>query len=593
MSRPGIIAFALALSFLGLAIPNEGLAQDPTTSNLTPLVTFLRGTDNPQIQKDVLKGMVDALKGVTKRPMPEGWESLESSLANSESAEIRTLARTLAVKFGSVSALETLREIATQSSNSLASRQNALATLIAISDEQLTEILLALVSDKGLRSQAIRGLAKFSDHRIPIVLIALYPQLNLTEKQDVISSLASRETFAAALLDAIDKKSIPSRDLTAAVIRQLRNLKSELVTQKLQTVWGAFREPSKDKLAEIERYRNIYRAGGSTPGKASEGRTIFVRTCQQCHSLFGMGGSIGPDITGSDRSNLTYLLQNIVDPNGVIPNEYQTSTVETADDRVLTGIIGERNAAALTITTANETLTIPINEVIDVQASSLSMMPEGLLTALTDQEVRDLLYYLRQPAQAPLLGSKENLNLFFNGVDLTGWDGNPDLWTVENGTIIGKSARGLGHNEFLTSQMQWDDFRLTLEVKLTPNAENSGIQFRSRPQSSGEVKGYQADIGKGWWGKLYEELGRGLLWDQAGDIHVKPGDWNTYEILARGHRIKTALNGNLCVDLEDNDGDLQGMIALQLHSGGPMEVQFRNLQIEIAPLSNELKSVKK
>ncbi len=593
MSRTGTIVFALILSFLGLALPFQGLAQDPTTSNLDPLVSFLLETDDPQIQADVLKGMVEALKGVTQRPMPQRWEALESKLTGSKSAKIKTLARTLAVKFGSIRALETLREIATQPSHSLESRQDALATLIAISDEQLTEILLALIADAGLRSQAIRGLAKFSDHRIPIALIERYPQLNLSEKQDVINSLASRETFASALLDAVDKQSIPRRDLTASVIRQLRNLKSTVITQKLQTVWGAFREPSDDKLAEIARYRNIYRAGGSTPGKASQGRTIFVRTCQQCHSLFGMGGSIGPDITGSDRSNLDYLLQNIIDPNGVIPNEYQTSTVETTDDRVLTGIIGERNAAALTITTANETVSIPMNEVIEIQASSLSMMPEGLLTALTDQEVRDLLYYLRQPAQAPLLASQENLNLFFNQKDLAGWDGNPELWKVQDGVIIGKSTDGLKHNSFLTSQMQLDDFRLTLEVKLSPNSENSGIQFRSTPQTSGEVKGYQADIGKGWWGKLYEELGRGLLWDKAGDVHVKPNAWNTYEILAQGHHIKTAINGQLCVDLEDPNGDLQGMIALQLHSGGPMEVRFRNLRLELAPQSKHLESVKR
>jgi hypothetical protein len=207
------------------------------------------------------------------------------------------------------------------------------------------------------------------------------------------------------------------------------------------------------------------------------------------------------------------------------------------------------------------------------------MMPEGLLTALTDQEVRDLLYYLRQPAQAPLIASSDNINLFFNGVDLTGWDGDQRLWSVNDGVIIGKTESGLEHNEFLTSQMLLDDFRLILEVKLTPNSENSGIQFRSRPQSNGEVKGYQADAGAGWWGKLY------------GEQHVLENEWNRYEILAVGHRIQTAINGHSCVDLNDTDGDLQGMIAFQIHSGGPMTVQFRNLQLELSPGSKSLKTV--
>jgi hypothetical protein len=130
-----------------------------------------------------------------------------------------------------------------------------------------------------------------------------------------------------------------------------------------------------------------------------------------------------------------------------------------------------------------------------------------------------------------------------------------------------------------------------LEVKLTPNSENSGIQFRSRPQSNGEVKGYQADAGAGWWGKLYEELGRGLLWEKSGEQHVLENEWNRYEILAVGHRIQTAINGHSCVDLNDTDGDLQGMIAFQIHSGGPMTVQFRNLQLELSPGSKSLKTV--
>ena len=82
-------------------------------------------------------------------------------------------------------------------------------------------------------------------------------------------------------------------------------------------------------------------------------------------------------------------------------------------------------------------------------------------------------------------------------------------------------------------------------MRLTPNTENSGIQFRSERLENGEVKGYQADAGAGWWGKLYEEHGRGLLWKKPGDFHVKKEGWNTYEIVAVGDRILTAINGEL------------------------------------------------
>ena len=127
------------------------------------------------------------------------------------------------------------------------------------------------------------------------------------------------------------------------------------------------------------------------------------------------------------------------------------------------------------------------------------------------------------------------------------------------------------------------DFRLTLEVKLVEDRGNSGIQFRSETLVNGAMKGYQADIGVGWWGKLYEEHGRGLIWKKPGDALVKKGEWNTYEILAVGGRVQTAINGALCVDLVDKSGAHRGVIGLQLHSGGPTEVRFRNLKLELAP----------
>ena len=115
-----------------------------------------------------------------------------------------------------------------------------------------------------------------------------------------------------------------------------------------------------------------------------------------------------------------------------------------------------------------------------------------------------------------MLATPENAKTFFNGRDLTGWEGDPKLWTVEDGEIVGKTT-GLARNEFLRSDLAAADFRLTVQVKLVKNEGNSGIQFRSEALPDGEMKGDQADVGAGWWGKLYEENGRGLLWDESGE----------------------------------------------------------------------------
>src|SRR5262249_38072110 len=116
---------------------------------------------------------------------------------------------------------------------------------------------------------------------------------------------------------------------------------------------------------------------------------------------------------------------------------------------------------------------------------------------------------------------------------------------------------------------------------LVPDRENSGVQFRSAPLPGGEIKGPQADIGAGWWGKLYEENGRGLLWKKPGDEHVRKGGWNDYEIVAVGSKVRTYLNGKRCVDLDDPKLARRGVFALQIHSGGPMEVRFKDLQLEV------------
>jgi len=129
-----------------------------------------------------------------------------------------------------------------------------------------------------------------------------------------------------------------------------------------------------------------------------------------------------------------------------------------------------------------------------------------------------------------------------------------------------------------------------LKVKLTPNSENSGVQFRSEPSGDYEMKGCQADIGAGWWGKLYEENGRALLWNKPGDQFVKTNDWNTYEIVAVGGKVRTALNGHPCVELDDEKIARRGITGLQAHAGGPLEVRFKDLQLELNPKC-ELKTV--
>ena len=172
----------------------------------------------------------------------------------------------------------------------------------------------------------------------------------------------------------------------------------------------------------------------------------------------------------------------------------------------------------------------------------------------------------------------------FNGKNLDGWDGDPRLWSVKNGVIVGSTEGvSLEHNEFLISKKEYSNFILRCDMKLRNH--NSGIQFRSKASPEWVVSGYQADAAENnYWGCLYEEKGkRGIMVNSYKDIGekvVKLKDWNTYEILCDGDHIQVKLNGVVTADLHDSVS-LSGVIALQLHRGPAMQAEFRNLQIKV------------
>lgn len=183
-----------------------------------------------------------------------------------------------------------------------------------------------------------------------------------------------------------------------------------------------------------------------------------------------------------------------------------------------------------------------------------------------------------------LYAQPNNTVPLFNGEDLSGWNGNFENWEVRDGMIIGKFTE-IPQNQFIWHDQEVQDFRLILQVRIVSQQGNSGVQFRSEALPGGHVRGPQADIGEGYWGKLYEEHGRAWLWDDDRCAeHVKTNEWNEYEILAVGSQIQTALNGHLCVDLDDPYITRSGIIALQLHAGwAPAEIHFKDILLEENP----------
>ncbi|HTO04794.1 MAG TPA: family 16 glycoside hydrolase [Opitutus sp.] len=178
----------------------------------------------------------------------------------------------------------------------------------------------------------------------------------------------------------------------------------------------------------------------------------------------------------------------------------------------------------------------------------------------------------------------------FDGKSLAGWEGNPGVWRVEDGAIVGGSLTGNPRNEFLTTTRAYRNFVLRLEYRLvgTESFVNGGVQFRSRriAEPDHEMIGYQADIGAGHTGSLYDESRRKKFLAEASKPLIaqteKPGEWNRYEIRCEGPRVVLQLNGRYLFEYTEREPGIedQGLIGLQIHGGCKAEIAFRDITIE-------------
>lgn len=523
----------------------------------------------------------EVLKGVAERRglnATKGWMYLQTQLAMDPDLTVRERAQRIALAFGDESSLPDLRRMVADPATELATRLQVLEALLIARDAETAPLLRDLFDDDALRGPAIRALAAFDDVLGARELLKRYAEFGVEDRRDALNTLSSRASYAAHLVDALETAHVPRTDLGAFVVRKIEALDNAELTRKLGDVWGRVNATPQAKKERIEQLKALL--GVDAPADRAHGRALFAKTCQQCHTLFGAGGSVGPDLTGSNRSDLDYLLSNVVDPNAVVGKDYLATIVWTHDERLVTGIQKALTDSSITLASENETVTLARDEIASMRTSDLSTMPEGLLDGWSEQDIRDLAVYLRGATQAPLPASAADTARFFDGESLRGWSGDTRLWSVDDGEIVGRTS-GLEHNAFLVSELELGDFRLSFEVRLAGDAGNSGVQFRSRARDDGDVEGLQADIGPGWWGKLYEEHGRGLLAQSGCEAAVIADAWNRYEIEARGSLVRTWINGIACVELDDTAFARRGQIALQLHSGGATEVRLRKLVLEL------------
>jgi putative membrane-bound dehydrogenase-like protein len=361
------------------------------------LESFLNSPVTAQL--DILRGLATAVQGWHQAPRPQNWDSVLASVASRNDPEVQRLAQGLGVVFGDARALKDLQQTALDASASVEARQSALEELITARPVDLQKILERLLEDSVTSGIAARGLLEQKDSPDATALVLQHwRSVSESDQQAVVGAMTSRPNAAAALLEAVANGKLPRSTITAYDARQIANLKNESLDARLAHVWGKVQTSTADKKQLMDRYREML-----NPDRLkSAGRLVYSQTCAVCHKLYGQGAAIGPDLTGSGRANLEYLLENIVDPNAIVPEDYRVSELELKDDRSITGLVVGKNEHTITVQTPTEKLTLERSEIEKMRQTSLSLMPEGLLQGLKEDQVCNLIKYLMTPGQVPL-----------------------------------------------------------------------------------------------------------------------------------------------------------------------------------------------
>lgn len=378
------------------------LAQPKATENLAALIKVVDQASNDVVRLDVLRGIRESLAGRKATAAPEGWGAVYASLAKDGSAEVKREADAVAVVFGDKDAIAALLKRITDTGAKADDRRAAVELLAPRKLPDFAKTLQGLLSDAALRGTAIRALAGYPDAGTPAALVKAYPTFTPQEKADAVQTLAARVGFAKELLDAVEKGAIPRADVPVTTARQVLALNDKPTSARLEKVWGKITPVAKERVQLMTKWKGVLTEDALKKADAANGRVLFTKHCASCHKMFGEGQAVGPELTGSQRTNLQYVLENVVDPSAVVPREFQMVNFNLADERVVSGIVLRETKDAVTVRTVNDTLTVPTADIAARKQTPVSIMPEGLFDAMKPDEVRDLVAYLRAKEQVPL-----------------------------------------------------------------------------------------------------------------------------------------------------------------------------------------------
>jgi putative membrane-bound dehydrogenase-like protein len=364
-------------------------------AHLLACARLLGSLQEPKDVDQWIAGVDKALEGRALPSVPGELVKPLAALAESRPND-PTLLR-LSVRLGSAPAYAKTLQVLGEERTSTAERLGLIDLLGQIGKPDCVPVFLKLLrdsTDAKLRAACLTALQRFPEPVIGDTVLELYPKLTGDLRNRAQTLLAGRPASALSLLKLVEAKQLEPKEIPLDQLQRMMLYKDEQITKLIEKHWGKVgAQSSGEKQSRIRSLALIVRRG---KGDALKGKELYTKHCAVCHQLFNEGNKVGPELTGIDRKNLEVLLVNLVDPSAFIRPEYVAHNVVTKDGRIITGLIAEDNAQALTILDAkNERTVIAKNNIDELVAAAQSLMPEKILDPLSDQEICDLLAWLQ------------------------------------------------------------------------------------------------------------------------------------------------------------------------------------------------------
>ena len=364
-------------------------AAPGTRKDLLTCARLLDLSPSPKHTKLLMTGFEEAFAG---RPLTGLPDELIKSIARHDAGS-----DALKVRTGDRAALARALKTIADPQASTTRRQQLISVLGEVHPASALDALLRVADSDAkpeLRKSALSALMSYDDARIPAAVLKDYNAYAPDARTAALTLLTSRSTWALAFVQAVDRDKIKTAAVPLDSVRRMKLHKNSELAGLIAKHW-----PQTGLATTAEMQQQIQRLSGVVHGGTGNpyaGQALFNSTCASCHTLFTRGGKVGPDLTAYQRGDLDTMLLHIVNPSAEIREGYENFQIETKDERSLNGFLVERDAKVVVIRGADgQNISVEQKDIAEMKAAGMSLMPEGLLDPLSEQQVRDLFAYLR------------------------------------------------------------------------------------------------------------------------------------------------------------------------------------------------------